>query len=114
MRINGTDIALTRGDTAIFSLEIRDIDDELIQFEKGDKVYFTVKTSTETTNIIFQKIINIAYTQEEIVIDIEPDDTKDLRYKDYVYDIQYNRANGEVHTVVPVSKFTVAHEVTYD
>lgn len=114
MIINGTNIGLIRGDTAIFSLSLIDMNDNPIIFEVGDKVYFTIKTSTQTNKISVQKVFNVQQSSEELRIELEPSDTRELKYAKYWYDIQYNKANGEVHTVVPASVFEILEEVTYE
>jgi hypothetical protein len=118
MRINGTDIFITRGDSETFHVILHDQEtDETRPFIDGDVVYFTVKASTQTTNKIFQ-IIADDYEDDfedgEAIIHIRPQDTKDLRYHQYVYDVQLVRQGGEVTTIITPSKFVVEEEVTYE
>ena len=44
---------------------------------------------------------------------IEPEDTKALECTHYRYDIQLNKSNGDVFTVIPPSYFRILTEVTY-
>jgi hypothetical protein len=114
MKVNGTEMYMTRGDTETITLELYDQDDEQIELISGDKVYFTVKTSTQTSNIVFQKIVENFTEGNEAVFDILPNDTKNLRYGDYVYDIQLTTVTGRVITVIAPSKFVIGSEVTYE
>jgi len=109
-----TDLELTRGDSYSLTLSLKNNEGEQIRLADGDIVYFTVKTSTETTNILFQKILTNFNELGECIIDILPSDTKEQRCKEYVYDIQVNFNNGKVLTVVRPSLFKVLEEVTYD
>lgn len=55
-----------------------------------DKIYFTLKTNCFEENPIFQKsLINgIVYKDNAYYIVINPEDTKDLEYGEYVFDIK--------------------------
>ena len=120
MRVNGTDIFMTRGDSERFEVSLFDKELEIQRnFVEGDKVFFTVKTSTQTKEFKIQKIIesfngngNAADVGKAIVI-IDPEDTKDLKYHTYVYDVQMIR-DGFVTTIIKPSKFVIEEEVTYD
>ena len=113
MRINGTDIYITRGDSETFEFRLEDHETgEQIDLIPGDLVYFTVKASTQTST----KLIQIPVTEfddGQARIHITPADTKDLKYHTYVYDIQVEK-QGNVSTVIKPSKFVVEEEVTYE
>jgi hypothetical protein len=89
MRINGKDIYVTRGDSQVITIIHYDENHNPVKFISGeDTVYFTVKTSAQTVQKAFQKTI-INFTLEgEAVVQIDPEDTKDLRFGQYVYDVQ--------------------------
>ena len=106
-RLDGTNITITRGDTGIFSFAIKDANGQDYDFS-NDTVLFTVKANTYTTTIIFQK--QVIYGENII---IAPTDTAQLRYGEYVYDVQLTTAGGIVDTVIPPSKFIVKEEVTF-
>ena len=48
------------------------------------------------------------------MITINPEDTEDLEFGCYVYDVQMTFASGSVKTLVKPAKFFVGGEVTYD
>jgi hypothetical protein len=114
MKINDTDIYITRGDSETFRVILYDQEEEAKRRFVGeeDTVYFTVKTSTQTIHKIFQKIVT-TFEDGEAIINIEPEDTKDLRYDTYYYDVQMVK-NGDVTTIITPSQFIVGHEVTYE
>ena len=113
MEIQGYDISMTRGDTETIKVSCEDAQGVGVPLEAGDTLYFTVKPSVGIEEKEMQKVITefldgIAY------INITPDDTKFMRFGSYYYDIQLNRKNGTVKTIIPPSKFTVKREVTYE
>lgn len=102
------DIHLIRGDTARFEVEILDQAGEKYVLLDGDQLVFTVKKNTSTDDIIIQKqILGDTFT-------LTHDDTKDLEYRKYVYDIQLTQSNGDVTTVIPPSPFEIMPEVNFD
>ena len=113
MRINGRDIHMTRGDTERFEVSLYDLVSEIDRpFFEGDIVYFTVKTSTQTKTKTFQKIVT-NFEDGVAKFTIKPEDTRGLRYHEYVYDVQMIK-EGNVTTIIPPSKFVIEEEVTYE
>ena len=102
-------IKLTRGDTARFAVSIVNgvTDDDYI-LAALDELVLTVKRSVKDEIPLFQK--NITGSN---VFHIEPVDTAELTFGKYKYDIQLNKENGDVHTIVEPSCFEVLPEVTY-
>ena len=101
------EIKLIRGDTAFFNIEIVNEVGEVYELQETDKLVFTVKASVYDEDVLIQKDI-----RRNIIID--HDDTKNLSYGDYVYDVQLTKENGEVSTVIPPTKFSILEEVNYD
>ncbi len=113
MKIQGTNISMIRGDSEAIKVSCRDESGADIPLVEGDIVYFTVKRSTHTEEKILQKIVT-EFTEGVALITIFPKDTRELRTITYWYDIQLNRANGLVKTIIPPSKFIINAEVTYE
>ena len=107
-KVQNNKIAITRGDTGIFRLDIQDTQGNNYNYE-NDTVVFTVKENTKTTETLIKKTIS---PLSDVVI--EPGDTKDLDYGDYVYDVQLTTTEGVVDTVIAPSVFRVLPEVTFD
>ena len=106
-KIEGNVIAITRGDTGIFTLNITDAQGNPYDYSH-DEVLFTVKRNIDTTEKIMQKTVE--YGQ---VVIIQPVDTATLPYGTYVYDVQVTTAGGVVDTVITPSRFLVKAEVTF-
>jgi hypothetical protein len=127
MRVKGTDIYLTRGDTAFFTLDI-----ELEENFDIDKVFFTVKRNIKTENIVFQKYWSDGDTDGIEVsatpgltpnsyvfdIEIESNDTSNTEFGLYRYDVQINYTDladaqfQGVLTIIKPSIFGIEEEVT--
>lgn len=111
MKIQGTSLSMIRGDTEVIAVSC--IKDNEPYIQDGDTVYFTVKKSVNTEEKILQKVITV-FSDNKALIEIEPEDTKDLAYGRYKYDVQLTKFNGEVKTLVEPSSFIVEGEVTYE
>ena len=94
--ITGTTITLTRGDTfeALVSATKRD-GTQYIPVE-GDVIRFAMKENYDDPRPLLVKDIPI----DTMMLTLEPQDTADLNFGKYVYDIQLTKANGKVDTLV--------------
>lgn len=113
MKVNGTNISMIRGDSETVTVSCTDIDGADLLFSDGDIIYFTIKENTKTEIKILQKIIT-DFTDGKAIIEINPSDTKPLKYQTYVYDVEWVNSVGRVTTIVPPSKFVISDEVTYE
>ena len=101
----GPTITITRGDSASFHIDIVDASGTEYVLQDGDIVTFTVKKSTKTEDILIQK------TGQDV--EIEHEDTADLRYGTYAYDVQLTYANGHIDTFIGPADFVLTEEVTF-
>ena len=113
MLFNGTNLAMTRGDSEWLWVRAVDRKGNPWPFVEGDIIYFTVKDDTHTEVIRFQKIIT-EFIEGKAYITIDPIDTKGMEYGKYTYDVQASFASGIVKTVIRPSVFEILDEVTYD
>ncbi len=112
MIVEGTNISMIRGDTEHITVKLAE-DGESVPFEEGDILYFTVKYNTSQEEKLLQKVIT-EFEDGEAIIEIAPDDTKELPFRTYIYDMQLTRKDGTVTTIIPPSRFTIKGEVTYE
>ena len=103
---------LRRGDTGKFKFQRLDAEGEPIT-TIADEVYFTVKKNTKTQDYIIQKTLDdMAFDNDGTYhFTIEPKDTENLKYFDYVYDIEVTQG-GDVSTIA-FGKFVLQDEVTF-
>lgn len=107
LKCDGNTIHLTRGDSAVLLLKIRKDDETEYELQAGDSVLFTVKNSVYDTAVIIQKKLI------DGVIKLNPDDTKNLQYGTYYYDVELTQTDGFVATVIGPQKLIIEPEVTY-
>lgn len=102
-------VTLTRGDCANLIVVITDMDGETYVLREGDKLLFTVKSNCNTETILIQKDIS-----SNSRISIVHDDTKNLPYASYYYDVQLTTSGGSVYTVLGPNRFNIVQEVTFN
>ena len=105
--VNGTTITLTRGDTLIINITINNPDGTFYTPVTGDKIRFAMKSKYEDPIPLIKKDIPI----DTLTLRLDPEDTKDLPFGIYVYDIQITKATGEVDTFITKSKFKLTEEI---
>jgi len=106
-------IKFTRGDTYKFKFQRKDANNEPI-LVKAEKMWFTIKKNNKTTEKLVQKTLaDIVFDNEGFYhVTIEHDDTKNLKYKKYVCDIQVE--NAGVVTTIFKDTITLDKEVTFE
>lgn len=63
---------------------------------EGDSIRFAMKQSYSSSTVLVRKNI----PTDTLTLHLEPNDTKELAFGDYVYDIQITFANGDVDTFI--------------
>lgn len=111
VEVSGTTITITKGDTGVISVGIRNADGTPYTPQSGDKIRFAVKKSYFDSDVLILKDIPL----ETMLLRLDPEDTKNLeagvtRGK-YKYDIELTRADGTVDTFIPRAEFIVLEEV---
>ena len=102
-------IHLTRGVTARFSL-VRIVN-------SVTKTNYT-PTPEDTVTMTVKKTVLDAAPRVQLtspggeVLHIKPEDTKEMAFGKYVYDIQITMADGDVYTIIPPATFDLQKEVT--
>lgn len=107
LKIIGTEIHIIRGDTGVFTLDVKTAQGQAYDYS-ADTVLFTVKRNTFDREPLIQK--TVVYGEN---ITILPSDCANLSYGTYYYDVQLTTAGGIVDTIIPPSKFIVEQEVTF-
>jgi len=112
MKIDGTNLSMIRGDSECITITLYNSEGDVVKFEEGDTVYFTVKENLQTNVKIIQKVIK-EFRDGKAIIELDPDDTKNLPFsKPYIYDVQLTSKDGKVTTIIPPSRFTLKGDVT--
>lgn len=105
---------LIRGDTLNLKFIRKNKSGEVIT-TKPDKLFFTVKSSYYTKNYLFQKRLDkdINFSEEDNYyrFTINPKDTDNLDYGNYVYDIE--TINGDIVKTIAKGILKIKEEVTF-
>lgn len=105
--IEGNTIRMTRGDTVYLTVPITTASGEEYIVQSDDALTLSVKKSIYDAEYIFQKVVT-----GENMFHIAPVDTASIEYGSYLYDIQLNKSNGDVYTIIDVSTLVIMSEVT--
>jgi len=111
VRVKGTTITMTKGDTLRCKVTpYREIDGEDVEYVPvdGDEIRFAMKQSYRDGACTILKTI----PNDTLVLELEPDDTKYLNVGEYVYDIQLTYGiDGAVDTFIANAQLILREEV---
>lgn len=105
-KICGSTITLTRGDSLKAYVEMTE-DGKTFSARSSDRVRFAMKKSYEDAEPLLVKEI----PTDTMLLSLAPEDTKQLSFGAYVYDIELTTADGEVDTFIPKGKIKITEEV---
>lgn len=109
IKINKTEISITRGDSAYIEFALKDNSGNTITLQANDRVRCQVRDKVDG-NLIFEGLIQ--YQDNKVIWKIRPSDTADEQIGTYVWDAQLEYSSGDIFTFVDVSKFIILPEVT--
>lgn len=105
--VKGTTIKLTRGDSFAADIGIFQPNGEPYVLSEGDKVRFAMKKTVKDKEVLILKEIPI----ETMRLVLDPEDTKELDFGNYIYDVQLTKSTGEVDTFITTSTLILTEEV---
>lgn len=107
-------ISFVRGDSQPLAFEITDENDDIVPFSMIDKIDITCRKRNEKeSRILFHKDKRqVAYDNQNLcyIFSINPEDTRELSYGEYNFDIQVTFTDGIIQTLK--SKFILTDEDT--
>ena len=106
LHIKDNTMSMVRKDTGSFEFSL-----ENYTLTTGDTVYFTVAEDVGSKQKVIQKVVT-EFNNGVAQFSISATDS-DIEPGTYVYDIQVNRADGQVDTVIGPAKFKVIEGVTF-
>ena len=106
-KVRKNTIYLTRGDTFRAILTITYPDGEIYTPSENDKIRFAMKENVEDEECLILRDIPV----DTMMLVIYPEDTKELEFGNYVYDIQLTKENGDIDTFITASKLKLTAEV---
>ena len=112
--ISGTTIKMTRGDTLNVQVSILK-DSEPYAPQVGDSVRFALKRnkikSDRSGYADDDPLILKDIPTDTLILTLDPEDTKQLPFDTYVYDIEITFADGAVDTFIDKATFKLTEEV---
>ena len=108
------DLKITRGDTIKYVLELKTKNNIDVEISNVSDIFFTVKENVKNTEYLFQKKLNSGINlgdDEKYHITIDSEDTDNLSFGTYYYDVQVNFNDNTKYTVTK-GNFVVDYEVT--
>ena len=109
------DLEFPRGDTKVFKFKLTDKNGKDLILSSTDKIYVTAKSNSNSKEVLFQKVIGNGIELNNdgyYYVTINPNDTNDLSYGSYGYDIEVKMSNGIVKTVT-IGTITITDEFTF-
>jgi hypothetical protein len=108
-------ISITRGDSAQITLTIRDrVTGRPFVPGTDDRLTFTVKRElSDEIPLVVKTLDNgIVRREQDCLLVLAPEDTAQIPFGTYRYDVELVLASGYTDTVIPPSPFIVTGEVT--
>ncbi len=99
VKISGNRIIMTRGDTLQAQVEIFETSGEPYEIQEGDFVRFSMKDKSKRG--CGQVFLRKEVPASTLLLTLQPEDTEQLSYGEYGYDIELTKANGVVDTFIP-------------
>lgn len=105
---NTKKLSMVRGDSETITISLKSY-----LFKTGDIVKFTVRKTVKNPEITIHKVVTEFTESGKAVIEIEPEDTNNLGFGAYTYDVEWTNEAGRVKTIIKPSIFMIEEEVTY-
>lgn len=82
LKIEGNNIFITRGDSAVIDLTIYDEEGNIYAPKQSDVVVFSVKVNVNNVDTILRK------TFENLTLELRPEETIKFNYGEYFFDVK--------------------------
>jgi hypothetical protein len=99
------DIEMVRGNSESFTVSF-----SVRPLAPGDIIEFTVRTPIFDQLKIHKKITE--FTDGKAVVELIPEDTKDLFIQNYNYDVRLTDVDGIITTIIECANFKIKKDVT--
>lgn len=107
LKVLNNKIQLTRGDTMMLEVSLKNEKGEVYTPLSTDKIYFRVKKSSTAKDTLIEK--EIPY--DTMVLELEEVDTKDFRFGTYYYEVELVTEENHHYTAIANSEFEITTEL---
>lgn len=108
LKVENNAIYLTRGDTAFLEIGLTDEHGDPYIPQPLDIVIFRLKKSASSKPVLIEKIID----PETMVLELNENDTKSLKFDTYKYEIELTTADNNYHfTAIENEDFEIGPEL---
>jgi len=107
LKVTKDKVYLTRGDTAFLTVTITDENGDDYEYREGDKVYFRLKQGPTSKTVLVEKEVNTETNQ----LLLYPEDTIDLKFATYHYEIELVTVENYHFTVIENAEFVIGPEL---
>lgn len=108
LKISGTTISLTRGDSAKIAITLEYKDGTPYNPAEGDTIRFAMKKDYSD---LLPPLLLVTISPDDLILYLSPSHTKNLAYGQYKYDIQLTTADGDVDTFIDKATFIITEEI---
>lgn len=107
LKVSGNKIELTRGDTMILEVELKDEMGEIYTPTETDKIFFRLKRNATAKEMFVVK--EIPY--DTMILQLNEEDTENLKFGTYVYEIELVTSNDYHFTAIANEEFVISEEL---
>jgi len=110
LKVRKNNIFMTRGDTVSLHIDLVDFNGDPYYLAENDEAIFRVKKNACTKELLIEKELE---TDEDglLVLLIEPEDTENLRFGVYVYEVEVITSDDSHFTVISDSTLELGKEL---
>lgn len=107
VKVEGKRVEMTKGDTCILTISIKDTEGNDYTPQNGDVIRFAMKKSWDDTD----PLLLVPIPNDSLELRVESSDTKQLDTGRYVFDVELAKADGTVDTIIPRGQWVILEEV---
>lgn len=109
--MNNYTISIPRGTTLVIPITVIDAISKKLHYDSTDTLMFGVKKAFDDTDYIIKKIADYDIENEYYTVMIDVNDTVDLEFDRYFYDVALKTSTNEFYQIIPTSEFNVVYSI---
>lgn len=110
LKVRHNKIFMTRGDTVSLKVDLVDYDGDPYTLQDGDKAIFRLKKCACDSKLLVEKDLEID-ENNQLYLMIDPEDTENLKFGIYYYEIEVVTSDDYHFTVIDNSPLEIGKEL---